>query len=82
MNNRKLEIVQVRQFVLAVLDTRSDELDCSQCLDELDRFVEMELAGLDAAQLMPLLKHHLDHCRCCYEESEALLAALRLLESS
>jgi hypothetical protein len=48
----------------------------------VDRFVEMELSGLDAAAAMPLVQDHLDKCGDCREEFEALLTALRAIEGS
>ena len=45
----------------------------------MDRFVEMELAGKDAAEAMPLVQDHLERCWPCREEFEALLAALGAL---
>ncbi len=48
----------------------------------MDRFVETDLAGLDAAEAMPLVQDHLDKCRDCREEFEALLRALRAVEDS
>lgn len=57
--------------------TREEELACDECFEELDRFVEMELAGLDAASAMPLVQDHLEKCGDCREEYEALLEALR-----
>lgn len=57
--------------------TREEELACDECFEELDRFVEMELAGLDAAAAMPLVQDHLYKCDDCREEYEALLGALR-----
>jgi predicted anti-sigma-YlaC factor YlaD len=45
----------------------------------LDRFVEMKLAGKDAAAAMPLVHDHLERCRDCREEFEALLEVLRAL---
>jgi predicted anti-sigma-YlaC factor YlaD len=47
----------------------------------MDRFVEMELEGKSPAQAMPLVHDHLTRCRDCHEEYEALLHALRSLES-
>lgn len=82
MNKTKLEIVQVRQLVVEVLRTHPDELDCEQCLDQVDRFVEMTLAGCNAAEAMPLLQYHLEQCHCCREEFEALLTVLRFLQQS
>ena len=82
MSDAKLEIVQVRQLVVEVLTTRPDELDCNQCMDQLDRFVELTLAGKSAAEAMPLLQLHVDHCRCCREEFEALLTVLQSLQEA
>jgi len=57
--------------------TGDEELACDECFEELDRFVEMELDGLDAASAMPLVQDHLDKCGDCREEYQALLDALR-----
>lgn len=62
--------------------TREEELACDECFEELDRFVEMELAGLDAAAALPLVQDHLDKCGDCREEYEALLNALRASDGS
>jgi hypothetical protein len=62
--------------------TSEEELACDECFEELDRFVEMELAGLDAAAAMPLVQDHLDKCGDCREEYEALLRALRAEQGS
>jgi predicted anti-sigma-YlaC factor YlaD len=48
----------------------------------VDRFIEMELSGLDAARAMPLVREHLHMCGECREEFEALLAALRATEET
>ncbi len=70
------------KLVRALDMTREEELGCDECLEELDRFVEMELTGLDAAAAMPLVQDHLDKCGDCREEYEALLRALRASEGS
>jgi hypothetical protein len=74
-----LEPAVLKEMVRVVLSTRPDEIGCDECLDQLDRFVEMKLAGKDAAKAMPLVQDHLDRCRDCREEFEALLEALRAL---
>ena len=48
----------------------------------MDRFIEMELSGLVAAQAMPLVQQHLEMCGECREEFEALLASLRATEEA
>ena len=60
-------------------ETREEEISCTECFDLVSRFVELEVAGQDAAARMPELKQHLDQCRACRDEYESL-RDLRLLE--
>ena len=55
----------------------SNELDCNECFEQLDRFVETKVTGNNAAELMPMVQDHLDRCPDCREEYEALLLALQ-----
>lgn len=71
---------ELRKLVKVALETGEYELGCDECLDQVDSFVELELAGLDAAVAMPLLNNHLQRCGECREEFEALLRALRTIE--
>ena len=50
------------------------EIGCDACFDELDRYVELELAGADADAAVPGLRAHLDGCPACREEYESLRA--------
>ena len=72
----------LEKVVMAVLRTREEEIGCDECFEQLDRFVEMELSGLDATAMMPLVEDHLQKCGDCREEFEALLEALRAEEGS
>jgi hypothetical protein len=74
-----LEPETLKRLVRGVLTTRPDEVGCDECFEQLDRFVEMTLAGKSAAEAMPLVHDHLMRCRDCREEFEALLEALRTL---
>jgi hypothetical protein len=58
-------------------DTDEMELSCDEVLELLDRYVEMEASGEDAAALFPLVKRHLDRCRDCLEEYQALKRILK-----
>ena len=62
-----------------IFNTRDEEISCTDCFELVARFVELEVTDQDAAARMPLLKQHLDQCRACREEYEAL-RDLRLLE--
>lgn len=48
------------------------ELTCDQVFELLDQYVELEASGENVAHLLPLVKRHLDRCRDCHEEYEAL----------
>ena len=50
------------------------EVGCDECFDELDRYVELELAGSDADAAVPRLRAHLDGCPACREEHDSLVA--------
>jgi hypothetical protein len=47
---------------------------CEVCFEELDRYVELELAGADADTAIPGLRAHLVGCPACHEEYESLRA--------
>jgi hypothetical protein len=75
----ELEPAALKRMVRNILTARPDEIGCDECFEQLDRFVEMTLAGKNAAEAMPLVQDHLERCGDCREEFEALLAALRAL---
>ena len=63
--------------MLRVLESAHDEdMSCSQLYEKLDEYVEREMSKKDAAELMPLIREHLDFCPDCCDEYEALLDVL------
>jgi hypothetical protein len=60
------------------------EVGCDECLELLDEFVELELAGVDADARIPGLRAHLDGCPACRDEHDALreLAAADLVQGA
>ncbi len=70
------------KLAMALSMTQDVELSCDECFEELDRFVEIQLSGLDAAEALPLVEHHLGMCDGCRDEYQALLRALRASRSS
>lgn len=63
-----------------IAETHDEEIGCDECLEKLDRYVEMRLSGMDTAAAMPLVEDHLEKCGDCREEFEMLLEALRTSE--
>jgi len=72
-----LDPERLKRMVRDIVTTRPDEMGCDECFEQLDSFVEMTLAGKNAAQAMPLVQDHLERCDECREEFEALLTALQ-----
>ena len=72
-----LEVDELKMMLKGVYSTCEDEITCGECFDQLDQFVEMTLAGKNAAEAIPLVQDHQNMCRDCREEFEALLAALK-----
>ena len=57
-----------------LLGPAEPQLDCDECFAQLDRYVELELAGEDADAAVVGMHAHLDGCPACAEEHESLLA--------
>jgi hypothetical protein len=63
-----------KQALGRLLGPPGPEVGCDVCFDELDRYVELELAGADADAAIPGLRAHLDGCPACREEHDSLYA--------
>ena len=71
-----------KMLLREIAETREVEIGCDECFEQVDRFVEMKISGLNTAQAMPLVQEHLEICGECREEFEALLFALRATEEA
>jgi hypothetical protein len=70
----------LKEMARAIMTTRADEIGCDECFAQMDRFVDMMLAGRNAAEALPLVQDHLNRCGDCREEYEALLTALQAID--
>jgi hypothetical protein len=59
-----------------LLGTNETQVTCEECFAEIDKYVELEASGLDAASLAPRMKAHLEGCPACREEHDDMLAFL------
>jgi hypothetical protein len=57
-----------------ILGPDGPDIGCDACFRELDRYVELELAGADADAAVPGLRVHLEGCPACREEHDSLYA--------
>jgi hypothetical protein len=68
------ERTDLEQALDRLLGPTEPEVDCDTCFAELDRYVELELAGEDVDSALPGLRAHLKGCPACGEEHESLRA--------
>jgi hypothetical protein len=59
-----------------LIGPRGPELTCEQCFEELDRYVELQLAGSGADAAIAGMRAHLEGCSACEEDRESLHALL------
>jgi hypothetical protein len=69
-----MERPDLKQALGRLLGPAEPEVGCEVCFQELDRYVELELAGEDVDKAIPGLRAHLDGCPACREEHESLRA--------
>lgn len=62
------------RLVDALLGPDGPELSCDDCFDELDRYVDLTLAGADPDGAVPGMHAHLRGCPACREDFDSLLA--------
>ncbi len=65
---------ELNQVLGRLLGPAEPEVSCDVCFQELDLYVELELAGADADAVIPGLRAHLAGCPACREEHDSLHA--------
>jgi hypothetical protein len=60
------------RLVRALLGPEGPELSCEECFEQLDRYVELELAGRRADEAVPGMRAHLEGCPACHDDHESL----------
>lgn len=60
------------RLLRALLGPEGPELSCEECFDQLDRYVELELAGSNADEAIPGMRAHLEGCPACHEDHLSL----------
>ena len=65
------------RLVARLLGPAGPELTCEECFAQLDRYVELELAGHAADEEVPGMRAHLEGCPACDEDHASLLVFVR-----
>jgi len=68
------DLTESERLVARLLGPAGPEVSCETCFEELDRYVDLELAGRDADAAWPGFGAHLEGCPVCREEHESLQA--------
>ena len=66
----------LKQAVGRLLGPAEPEVGCDVCFQELDCYVELEVAGANADAALPGLRAHLAGCPACREEHDSLHALI------
>jgi hypothetical protein len=66
----------VTRIMHRLVVTDDEELSCDEVFALVDEYAEASQRGEDVAILKPLIRHHLEMCRECDEEYQALLRVL------
>jgi hypothetical protein len=65
-----------KRLLERLLGPSGPELTCEQCFDQLDRYVELELADAEPDAQVPGMRAHLQGCPACEEDHQSLIALL------
>ena len=68
---------ELQETLGRLLGPSEEEIGCDECFEQLDVYVELEVAGEDADARVPGLRAHLQGCPACREEHESLLDLVR-----
>jgi hypothetical protein len=64
----------MQRLFAALLGPGEPELTCDECFEQLDRYVDLQLAGDEADAAVPGMRAHLVGCPACLEDHASLLA--------
>jgi hypothetical protein len=67
-------VPRLTELLSRLLGPRAAELTCEECFEQLDRYVELELAGRSPDTAIPGMRAHLEGCPACREDHDSLAA--------
>jgi hypothetical protein len=76
----KLTHEQFAHLVELTIASRRDTLGCDGCYELMDEFAQAELDGVEVPETLQAVRTHLTQCKCCRDEYDALLTALRAIQ--
>ena len=64
-----------------MLGPAEQEVSCDECFAQLDRYVELELAGVNPEATLSGMRAHLEGCSACAEDHKSLHAFIQAVDS-
>jgi hypothetical protein len=65
-----------QRLITALLGPGEPELTCEECFEQLDHYVDLQLAGADGDRAVPGMRAHLRGCPACFDDHASLLEFL------
>jgi hypothetical protein len=62
------------RLIALLIGLPGPELTCEQCFEQLDRYVDLQLANARPDEEIPGMRAHLKGCPACEEDYDSLLA--------
>jgi hypothetical protein len=75
-----LSYQEITNLIKLTVTTKDDSLGCDGCLELMDQFAQAELDGTSIPKALECVRIHLEQCKCCKDEYEALILALRMVQ--
>jgi hypothetical protein len=69
-----MQSLDFKHMLGRLLGPDKEKIGCEECFEQLDRYVDLQVAGDDADAALPGLRTHLHGCPACREEYESLRA--------
>lgn len=80
-NEPELSDELVTRMMHRLIVAEVTEITCDEVFAIVDEYAEASQRGEDVSSLKPLIRHHLDLCRECDEEYQALVSILEGTDS-
>lgn len=71
-----------RRLLAALLGPAEPELTCEACFEQLDRYVDLQVAGADADRVVPGMRPHLAGCPACRDDHDSLLDFVTTIDAA
>ncbi len=77
----ELDPNQLSKLIALTISVKADEMGCDGCFELMDQLAQAELDGTQIDQQLQAVQNHLEQCKCCRDEYDSLMTALRAIQS-